>query len=467
MLQKPQKYDSLMLGIVKNNSDPLQMGRLQVYVPALDSLYYETEDLPWTMYVTPFGGTIQDMKIGRDKSTVTNFSSYGMWAIPKVGAHVIIGCLDGNIATRFWIGCVFRPEFNRTLPQALNDPDTKELRSELDDGPPIKDSKPDPQKPDVKIDKYSDNLKEAGLGPDDDNFKTRGWERSVSYPKNRVKESEKKDTDGYAKKPGYEDERDSQIYSWTTPGRHFITMCDAPDNCRIRIKTTEGHQIILDDSNERIYISTAKGRNWIEIDEDGRIMIYAKDEIDIRSEDNINIKSEKDINIKAKQKINLESEEDEINLQAENHIGFKSSSDEINFEANSGFNVLVDDGGIKMTAENDIDMGSNSGRFNMFSDDDFNIRSDSRILITAADAMELGAQIARITVDTSVLFNTPKDIIINNDILKGKVPPGPTAIRADVADTVDDLDLSEMVEPDHESWKRPDSKQQRNQEWKA
>lgn len=462
MLPEEKKNFGLVMGIVRDNNDPQQMGRLKVYIPSIDSKFYETDDLPWSLYVSPFGGVIKDMKVGREESEISNITTYGLWSIPKNGAHVLCGFINGNTQMRFWIGCIYPTDLNRTMPQALNDPDTKELKTEIHEPEDSDEEKSEIKLESTIIDPLTSNLKEAGLGPDDDNFKTRGWERSVAYPS---AEKDKPSTDGYADKPGGEG-KDSQIYSFTTPGRHYITMSDVPDHCRIRIRTTAGQQVIMDDTNERIYISTAKGRNWIEIDEDGRIFVYAKDEINIRSEDDINIKSEKNINIKAKLKINLQSETEEVNVQAQKHVNIKSTDDKIGLESDTGFNVKVDNGPIKIDSQKDFDLTSNNGKISMFSQNEFNIRSDNNIRITSNKYLDLRGDVTRLSVNKQVFISAPKNIFIDCKLFVGPVPKADYAIRAQKGETVNDLNLK-LVEPEKESWKRPDSKQSRNKNWKA
>src|ERR1035437_2796747 len=160
------------------------------------------------------------------------------------------------------ICCFFQPELNRTMPQSINTPP---LSSEIDE------SGMWPQKTIPHLEK---NLGEAGLGPNDKHWKTRGgFERSISYPENKTKN--KPTTDGYFPKPLEPSKSDSQTIALTSPGRHFISFQDIDEFCRTRWKTTEGTQIIMDDTNERIYISTARGRNWMEIDEgSGKIYFY-------------------------------------------------------------------------------------------------------------------------------------------------------------------------------------------------
>lgn len=107
------------IGIVKNNADPAQHGRLQIYIPSIDSPDYDLEDLSWAIYVTPFGGSTADFKAGREQSDIPGVSSYGFWAIPKVGAQVLCGFLEGDPTVRYWMGCMYVPEMNRTLPQSI------------------------------------------------------------------------------------------------------------------------------------------------------------------------------------------------------------------------------------------------------------------------------------------------------------------------------------------------------------
>jgi len=276
---------ALTLGVVVDNADPMQNGRLKIYVPSYDPIDYTVDDLPWAMYVSPFGGVTANYKVGPEQAELPGISAYGFWAIPKNGAHVLVGCIDGNPETRFYLGCVFMPEHNRTMPTGIDG-----VKSEIDESGLY------PQK---DYPHMQERLTEAGLWKSDKHFKTRGgYERSISHPSN--KNSNKPTDNGYASKPLEPSKADSQTYTWTTPGRHTIVMSDVDDHCRIRVKTTNGQQILLDDTNERIYISTGKGKNWIELDEgNGKVYIYSDSKINIRAKNDLNLYSDENINIVA------------------------------------------------------------------------------------------------------------------------------------------------------------------------
>ena len=54
---------------------------------------------------------------------------------------------------------------------------------------------------------------------------------------------------------------------------------EIPHNELIRLRTRTGHQILLHNSEDLIYIGNAKGTSWIELSSDGKIDIFAEDSI--------------------------------------------------------------------------------------------------------------------------------------------------------------------------------------------
>ncbi len=90
---------------------------------------------------------------------------------------------------------------------------------------------------------------------------------------------------------------------------------DVPHNELVRIRTRTGHQILLHNSEDLIYIGNAKGTTWVELTSNGKIDIYAEDSISIHTENDLNIKADRDINleagrnfnVKAKQKVHMEA----------------------------------------------------------------------------------------------------------------------------------------------------------------
>ena len=111
-----KEHNSIVIGIVKANDDPYQMGRLRVHIPNIDHEDYDVKSLSWAMYMSPFGGVATNYVRGPSESAVNGSVAYGLWAIPKVGAQVLVAFINGDANHRVWIGCVYAPQSNRGMP---------------------------------------------------------------------------------------------------------------------------------------------------------------------------------------------------------------------------------------------------------------------------------------------------------------------------------------------------------------
>lgn len=270
-------------GIVVSTDDPQQMGRIKAWCPAVDGQNYSIERLPWVAYVSPFAGQSRDFPAGASGATSVGLTSYGMWAIPKVGAFVVVGFLYGDYNSRFYLGSYYPEHGNRSLPAGRNS-----------SGGPQTDTL-DPVEP------ATTNLKAQFRSQlDVSEAKTRGaFERQAAQAKD-----DKDGTEGY-QSDLIGDGLDPQTYCIVTPGRHALIMQDNPETARVRIKTAEGAQVLIDDANERIYISTAKGKTWLELDQDGHVHVYGSDSISFTSGGDFNVTAKGSINLHAGGNLNL------------------------------------------------------------------------------------------------------------------------------------------------------------------
>lgn len=477
----------LTMGVVKNNADPAHHGRLQVFCPALDSEDFKVEDLPWALQITPFGGVTAKPIVGREGLEVPGLSAYGLWAIPKNGAQVLIGCLDGNPEMRFWLGCAYMPEYNRTIPSYIDG-----LKTELDDSGLY---------PQQEVEMVKLNLQDAGLYETDDHFKTRGgWERSISHPSNKNKE---KPTDnGYAPNPKEEEKADSQTVAMRTHGGHYMLFSDVDEYCRIRFKTTAGNQVIFDDTNERIYMSTAKGRNWIELDEtNGRIYVFSDSKVNIRARNDINLFSDENINIVAKNRVNIQSLERGIALQAKSSINALSTGGNINLSASRDLNLKTFNGDIEPKHEEEDlcepaewhqappvgkgkifrwaeEAGSDTSTIRFDAAENIEALAGETVAVTAETSLELKSN-EKIVAQAEELF-TFKSPTFKWDSKNTKESMGCYAYNPDIPkryyvysmggaepvnavngiEELEEQDVEEtMIKPDHESWKRDEDEE--------
>lgn len=316
---------TLTIGVVVNTDDPLENGRLMIFCPALNDNPKKLLHLPWASYITPFGGSVNNDKFTRGHIPGQEFSGgavhYGFWGIPEHGAHVLVGCINGDPRRRFWLGCIPQHQESHTMFNGRFkwDGDSAE-------GPYTSTNSP--------LEPIYTNMKKAFKGESSSaEWKSRVADYQATSVNEDVGEIPSPD------KPTYLDNQYSQIsaaekdkwvkpilgahgYDWTsnkklgemkaskvygmmTPSGHSISMDDRAFNSRVKIKSAAGHQVLLDDTNERIYVSTYEGKSWVELDKSGNIDVFADRRLSIHATKDINIESDETVRIKGKKGIHL------------------------------------------------------------------------------------------------------------------------------------------------------------------
>lgn len=311
---------SLTVGVVVDTDDPLQEGRLRVFCPSYNDSPEKLQHLPWAAYVSPFGGVINNSCFTRgadpSNATTTGAVHYGFWGIPEQGAHALVGCIDGDPRRRFWLGCFPSHQETHTM---LTGRFKWSGFNGTPDGPFS--STNDPIQP------LYDNLTKAFADRTAREWKTRGADYQPMAVDQNVGQVPNDD------KTTYLDEQNAQIsaadpdawvkdilgahgYDWTnlkslgaflsskvygmsTPGGHALSMDDRAFNSRAKLQTTSGHMILMDDTNERIYIMTNKGNNWIEMDSAGNIDVFSASRVSVHAASDINFSTEGSFRVKA------------------------------------------------------------------------------------------------------------------------------------------------------------------------
>jgi len=339
------------IGIVKNHVDPMRRGRLQVWLPDLGG----EEDNPafWrtVSYASPFFGATSfpgnpptDNEFGRTNHT------YGFWgASPDINNLVLITFVAGDPARGYWFACVpntvshfMVPGLGSVPASSVTSPsgapqvpvsEHNQYNSSVNDYSTFPFNKKPPHNTQVEI------LKKQGLLNDT----VRGTVTSSSHR-----------------------ESPSRVFGWSTPGRplqrggvtgtvtsraggHTFVMDDgdADDKDRlIRLRTAGGHQIMMNDSEQVLYIANLNGTAWLEFDEDGKIHIFANDAFSVRSKGDLNLHSDKNININAIGNINQKAAN--ITLDARN----------ITEKASETLHIYGND--IKAKAANSFNQSANS-----------------------------------------------------------------------------------------------------------
>lgn len=312
------------IGVVMDVDDPLQMGRLRIFCPDLNDDPKKPQHLPWAIYVSPFGGSIRNSEHakGHDPSTPhksEGVTQYGFWAIPELGANVLVSTVNGDSRKRVWLGCLYENQEVGGLFNGVYDWEAGE-----DGGPDGPFSAPEPDFPSDdtknKIQPLYNNQAEAFVDKTSPEWKTRGADYSLAVNVDIDKKGTHEELADNEKFEWVKDKLGASGYDWTSfkklgsylsskmigfvsPGLHSISFDDRPFNSRIKLRTTAGHQIILDDTNERIYVSTFKGKSWVELDTAGNIDIFTERNISMRAKEDINFSTDGTFRVKAEKGI--------------------------------------------------------------------------------------------------------------------------------------------------------------------
>lgn len=476
-------FHGITVGTVVDTNDPQQMGRVRAVCAGLGDTFETTYTaIPWASYASPFAGTTQLGTKGRGDDETTGPVAYGVWGIPKVGAQVLVMCIDGDPTMRVWVGCLPTQLANHTMPHGR-------FTYKDDDKIPESDTKPVGPLTgfETKIEPLASNLERAfGNGFEGNHnyeFATRAADfqlasvSSKQIPSTLSLVSDDQDfnpniantsEDFPLIRQGYQTDRqtpdlqvpenlgprllDNMVTSIVSPGFHALSMDDRKENSRIRIRTVGGHQIIMDDTNERIYISTAKGENWIEIDETGNIDIYTSGKLSAHAKEDINFTTDSTFRVYAKKGIHMRSDRQTrftstgdftlrtdavMRMQADTELFIQANDRDVNIKAG---------GKILQGATNNIEIKGKN--INIEASTAGNFKANSNLNLQTSAVLNLNAQGALIATGSTIQLNGP--------------PAGSASGAAEAEDAIagnENFDaFLPLRVPNHEPWPRIDSR---------
>jgi hypothetical protein len=280
------------VGIVKNNVDPLRIGRLQVWIPELGGV--ETDPSSWrtVTYASPFYGVTPNEIRGTNGDFRHSPHSYGFWAVPPdISVKVLCAFVNGDASRGYWFACI--PEW----PNVHMVPD---IAANQYSGPePVvdfNDNGSDPEgtdataffaRPKTAHDIQKNILNEQGLLGDG----LRGAGTSSAQR-----------------------ESPSRVFGWSTPGPplteptdnpsanepnaadqrvvgrrggHRIVMDDGQadgSGAKMKLRSGGGNMILLSDEGNFVYMINGKGSAWMELAGDGSINAWAAGSVSIKAD---------------------------------------------------------------------------------------------------------------------------------------------------------------------------------------
>jgi hypothetical protein len=399
-------------------------------------------------YASPFFGYTPFEFMGNNdgtKSTIDGFSdtqkSYGMWFVPPdVGVNVLVLFVNGDPAAGYWFACVPGININHMVPaiagstvNSLDAVDKKRYGNTTLPLPVAEINKRingekqeiDPEKYPRVVHPIADRFLEQGLLEDDvRGFNTSSPRRetpsmvfgiSTPGPLDRRASAKKQQigkTDSVATVPvsrlgGTQlvmDDGNDRFHREKSAAEgpvKYIDLLD-PANQRkgdtgsatipaseyFRVRTRTGHQILMHNSEDLIYIANARGTAWIELTSNGKIDIYAEDSISVHTQQDLNIRADRDINIEAGRNINMRTETGKWHAEIATNMEFLINAD-AKLTVGANLDILVG-AKTKISTNNDLDISSGA---------------ETKISSTADINMGSGAEV-KIN-GTNIYFNGP------------------------------------------------------------
>jgi hypothetical protein len=303
--------------------------------------------------ISPFFGYTPRDFVGEEPDYNATQKSYGMWMVPPdVGTIVVVIFINGNPKDGYWLGSTIAPDANFMVPglaatgYALEDSKATdkervpvaEFNKVLNEAPMVDSTKiPKPAHP------IEETFNQQGLLEDDiRGITTSSGRREVpsmvfgistpgpldkqeGAPRNKVGLRSKEalvpssrlggstfvmddgDDKFIRKKTATEGPPDYLSIEQESADKIAEADVTIPHNELVRIRTRTGHQILMHNSEDLIYIGNSRGTAWIELSSDGKIDIFAEDSISIRTKQDFNFYADRDINFEAKRNVNIKS----------------------------------------------------------------------------------------------------------------------------------------------------------------
>lgn len=342
-----------VFGVVKDNIDPIRSGRLRVYLSDMGGTDPDDANSWVTVnYMTSFYGLTEGTGDKTGYGTyLQNPISYGMWTSPPdIGTTVICIFINGDPNYGYWIGCVPEPEALYMVPangstetavlnanEANSYGGAKKLpvtnintnNNAINESPTFF-NEPKP------VNSYlAGVLNQQGLIRDTirgtigtssqrESPSRVGW--GVNTPGRPIYEGGFTDETIADAATGSGQQSSLKITSRRVG--HSIVMDDGDLLGRdqlVRLRSSLGHQILMSDDGQCLFIVHANGQSWIELGKEGTIDMYATNSVNIRTHGDLNLHADNNININAKKDLKISA--DNINIETENKMGIRVGTD--------------------------------------------------------------------------------------------------------------------------------------------
>ena len=306
----------IVTGIVKANVHGAHMGVIQVWIPTFSNDPKDKAQWRTVRYCSPFYSRVDNQGVG-DTYAGTKVPAGIVTPPPDLGTKVLCFFPEGRNAEGYYFACVPDTFMMQTLPEPtlFNDVASGEF-NDIPQGD--KDTKAVTNwKSQNRPEDFFTQQASVTQGLDQD--KTRGL-NSSGYMRESPSEiigisskGRRVDTDGLDFTVKY----NSQLKDKNTTNKHVLDGLLGPygrrkghsialddgdvdgNSNQIRLRTSTGHQILMNDTEGLIYVGNAEGSVWIELNNTGTMDVYANDSINFRSK-NLNFHADQNIKFHSK-----------------------------------------------------------------------------------------------------------------------------------------------------------------------
>jgi predicted chitinase len=409
------------LAEVTNHLDPIYMGRLEVALTkGMPSSIRDQGETYVVSYLSPFAGNTSVRYEGTNAGDFNDVQkSYGFWMIPPdIGATVMVIFIDGDPNQGYFFGCVQDTFQNHMTPGiaaskqvAMTD---EQRRKYGTDYLPVaefhkksrKIDNPNAERFAKPIHPFADRLLQQGLLLDTTRGVTSsGARREVPSGVFGISTPGPLDDSPGAKrgKIGYEGNTQAPV---SRLGGSTFVMDDGDVNGQnelVRIRTRTGHQILMHNSQDLIYIGNSKGTAWIELTSNGKIDIFAQDSVSIHTENDFNFRADRDINIEAGRNINVRAGKNmETNVTGYNYLTVDLDQ---KISVRGNHDETIGDS-VKITIGNNFNLGATNNIIQT-AGGGFDVGSESHVKIGTAGPWHMGANGAVTVSGSRIDLNGP------------------------------------------------------------
>jgi Type VI secretion system/phage-baseplate injector OB domain len=320
----PGPYEAIVTAHVLGT----RAGQLKVWIPDWGGMRLDPDSQIVVNYASPFYGTTYGTDSSLYNSTspnaqYTSGQSYGMWFVPPdVGNKVLVVFVAGDRNRGYWFGCVYDSTSHHMVPGL-----SRNIGGSANTLPP------NPGNDISSAIQNTGSIPVTESYPEDSReFSPEGITKNPRYlheyqTRILIKQGLDQDLIRGAISSSSLREAPSNVYGISTPGRpitkdgtqvknafgvdagqavvsrsggHSFVMDDGDASGTdqlVRLRTTQGHQILMNDTAGVLYIASASGKQWLEFSSDGSINIYSDQSLNVRAAGTINMYSGTNINM--------------------------------------------------------------------------------------------------------------------------------------------------------------------------